>query len=105
MLLTGQNLHTPKPEDYEKDRVNAHSGNEVPSIAIIPFENKGSKENAFYAYGISVDLINDCTDAGLIKVVPMKDIEKMNYSSMEFMELSKTFNSRYICPRCALENG
>ena len=94
--LTGQNLHTPKPEDYEKDRVNAHSGNEVPSIAIIPFENKGSKENAFYAYGISADLINDCTDAGIIKVVPMKDIEKMNYSSMEFKELSETFNSRYI---------
>ena len=65
--LAGQNLHTPKPEDYEQDRVNAHSGNEVPSIAIIPFENKGSEENEFYAYGISVDLINDCTDAGLIK--------------------------------------
>ena len=94
--LAGQNLHTPKPEDYEQDRVNAHSGNEVPSIAIIPFENKGSEENEFYAYGISVDLINDCTDAGLIRVVPMKDIEKINYSSLEFMELSKTFNSRYI---------
>ena len=26
----------------------------------------------------------------------MKDIEKINYSSLEFMELSKTFNSRYI---------
>ena len=94
--LEGQNLHTPKPEDYEKDRVNAHSGNEVPSIAIIPFENKGAEENAFYAYGISVDLINDCADAGLIKVVPMKEIEKIDYHSMNFKELSKTFNSRYI---------
>ncbi len=94
--LEGQNLHTPKPEDYEKDRVNAHSGNEVPSIAIIPFENKGAEENAFYAYGISVDLINDCADAGLIKVVPMKEIEKTDYHSMNFKELSKTFNSRYI---------
>ena len=26
----------------------------------------------------------------------MKDIEKINYSSLEFMELSETFNSRYI---------
>ena len=65
--LAGQNLHTLSLRTYEKDRVNAHSGNEVPSIAIIPFENKGSEENEFYAYGISVDLINDCTDAGLIE--------------------------------------
>ena len=93
--LEGQNLHTPKPEDYEKDRVNAHSGNEVPSIAIIPLKIKVPKRT-FYAYGISVDLINDCADAGLIKVVPMKEIEKNDYHSMNFKELSKTFNSRYI---------
>ena len=30
---------------------------EVPSIAIIPFENKGAEEDDFYAYGISSELI------------------------------------------------
>ncbi len=94
--LSGKNLHTPKPEDYEENKVQVHSDEEVPSIAIIPFENKGANENAFYAYGISADVINDCTDAGIIKVVPMQDIEKTDYSSMEFKELSETFSSRYI---------
>ena len=94
--LYGENIHTPKPEDYEINKVKVHSDDEVPSIAIIPFENKGAEENAFYAYGISADVINDCTDAGLIKVVPMKDIEKTDYFSMEFIELSELFTSRYI---------
>ena len=31
---------------------------EVPSIAIIPFENKGADEDVFYAYSISADLIS-----------------------------------------------
>ena len=94
--LSGKSIHTPKPEDYEENKVKVHSDDEVPSIAIIPFENKGANENAFYAYGISADVINDCTDAGIIKVVPMQDIEKTDYSSMEFKELSETFSSRYI---------
>ncbi len=94
--LAGKNLHTPNPEDYEENKVKVHSDDEVPSIAIIPFENKGADENAFYAYGISADVINDCTDAGIIKVVPMQDIEKINYSSMEFEQLSEKFSSRYI---------
>ena len=94
--LLGKNLHAPKPEDYEQNKVKVHLEDEIPSIAIIPFENKGAEQNAFYAYGISADLINDCTNAGLIKVVPMKDIEKIDYLSMEFKELSDTFTSRYI---------
>ncbi len=94
--LLAENLHAPKAEDYQKNAVKIHSDNETPSIAIIPFENKGAAENAFYAYGISIDVINNCADAGLIKVVPMKEIEKTEYHSMDFKELSKTFNSRYI---------
>ena len=32
---------------------------EVPSIAIIPFDNKGAEEDEFYAYSISSELISD----------------------------------------------
>jgi len=39
---------------------------EVPSIAIIPFDNKGAEEDEFYAYSISSELISDVTSAGLI---------------------------------------
>ena len=59
--LKHSNLHTPDPKDYEKNKIKAHSDDEVPSIAILPFKNKGKKEDDFYAYGISAELINDCS--------------------------------------------
>ncbi|SVD79482.1 uncharacterized protein METZ01_LOCUS432336, partial [marine metagenome] len=62
---------------------------EVPSIAILPFENKGPTEDDFYAYGISSDLITDVTSAGLIRVASLKDIEKLEYQDMETGALAK----------------
>ena len=46
------------------ERIEVHSDDEVPSIAIIPFKNKGADEDVFYAYGISVDLISDVSSEG-----------------------------------------
>ena len=46
----------PKVEDYQKTVVDVHTDEEIPSIAIIPFDNKGAKEDVFYAYGISASL-------------------------------------------------
>ena len=48
----------------------------VPSIAIIPLENKGESKDDFYSYGISADLISDVSRAGDIRVASLKDIEK-----------------------------
>ena len=36
----------------------------VPSIAIIPLENKGESKDEFYSYSISSDLISDVSGAG-----------------------------------------
>ena len=47
---------------------------EVPSIAIIPFDNKGAEEDEFYAYSISSELISDVTSAGLIRVASLKRV-------------------------------
>ena len=76
--LKDKHLTIPNPDDYKENKVEAHSDNEVPSIAIIPFENKGAEEDVFYAYGISADLISDCSSAGLIRVASLKNIEKIN---------------------------
>lgn len=94
--LKDKNLHTPDPNDYKENKVKAHSDDEVPSIAIIPFENKGAEEDVFYAYGISADLISDCSNAGLIRVAGLKDIEKLDYASLNYHELSKQLYVRYI---------
>ena len=56
---------------------------EVPSIAIIPFDNKGAEEDEFYAYSISSELISDVTSAGLIRVASLKDIEKLDYTMLD----------------------
>jgi len=69
---------------------------EIPSIAILPFENKGVEEDEFYAYGISSDLIGDVTSAGLIRVASLKDIEKIKFQDMESLELAKKLFVRYL---------
>ena len=76
--------------------VGTASENEVPSIAVLPFENKGAKEDDFYAYGISSDLISDVTSTGMIRVAGLNDIEKLDYSSMSYKDLSDELLVRYV---------
>ena len=94
--LKGDKLSEPDPSEYEDDKVAVHTDDEVPSIAIIPFENNGADEDIFYAYGISADLISDCSSAGLIRVASQKDVEKLDYDNLETSELSKKLFVRYI---------
>ena len=89
-------LVIPKSSDFEDTKVDIHDSNEVPAIAIIPFENKGADEDVFYAYGISADLISDCSSAGLIRVASLKDVEKLDFNNMDTSELSKKLLVRYI---------
>ena len=69
---------------------------EAPSIAILPFENKGAAEDAFYAYGIVADLISDVTGAGLIRVAGLKDVEKIDHTNLSYDEMSKILLVRYV---------
>ncbi len=67
---------------------------EVPSIAILPLDNKGSEEDEFYAYGISSDLVSDVTSAGLIRVASLKAIEELG--DIPFQEKAKQLFVRYV---------
>ena len=69
---------------------------DVPSIAILPFENKGAPEDEFYAYGISADLIADVASAGLIRVAGLNDIEKIDHLNMSYTDLADKLFVRYI---------
>ncbi len=68
----------------------------VPSIAIIPLENKGESKDEFYSYSISADLIADVSSAGDIRVASLKDIEKLDYKSLTNDELANKLFVRYI---------
>ena len=94
--LKDSNLNVPDPSDYLEHKIKPHSDDEVPSIAIIPFENKGAEEDVFYAFGICTDLISDCSGAGSIRVAGLKDIEKLDYANLQYNELSKKLDVRYI---------
>ncbi len=89
-------LVVPNPDNYTENKIEVHSDDEVPSIAIIPFENKGADEDVFYAYGISADLISDCSSAGLIRVTSLSDIEKLDYTNLDNAQLSQKLFVRYI---------
>jgi class 3 adenylate cyclase/tetratricopeptide (TPR) repeat protein len=95
--LKGDKLSEPNPNEYQDDKVVVHSDDEVPSIAIIPFRNKGKEEDAFYAYGICADLISDCSSAGLIRVASLEDIEKVeHWDKLKADELASKLFVRYI---------
>jgi len=67
---------------------------EVPSIAILPLDNKGSSDDDFYAYGISSDLISDVASAGLIRVASLNRIEDLGDISSE--KKAEKLDVRYI---------
>ena len=67
---------------------------EVLSLAILPFENKGEEKDDFYAYGISSDLIKDVSSAGMLRVAGLGDIEKLEYSEMNYNELADKLRVR-----------
>ena len=92
--LKDKHLTVPNPDDYTDTKVEVHSDDEVPSIAIIPFKNKGADEDVFYAYGISVDLISDVSSAGLIRVASKKQIE--DAGDLPLDELAKKLDVRYM---------
>jgi len=92
--LKGDKLSEPNPKEYQDNKIDKHSDDEVPSIAIIPFDNKGADEDVFYAYGISADLISDCSSAGLIRVASLKQIEELGDLTVE--EKAKKLDVRYI---------
>ena len=77
-------------------RIGYADKDETPSIAILPFENKGAEADEFYAYGISSDLIADVTSAGLIRVASLSDVEKLDYKNIKNSELAKDLFVRYV---------
>jgi len=92
--LKGKKLNEPNPKDYQDDKIKVHSDDEVPSVAIIPFRNKGKEGDTFYAYGISVDLITDVSSAGLTRVASKKQIDEAG--ELPQNELAKVLDVRYM---------
>ena len=94
--LKAKNLIHPDPKEYEEHKVEPHTGDEVPSVAVLPLKNKGKEEDAFYAYGITADLITGLSSAGKIRVVSMDDIATAEVVNLSSKEAAKKLDVRYI---------
>ena len=94
--LNGDKLKEPDKSQYKATEVDKHTDDEIPSIAIIPFDNKGADEDDYYAYSLIADLISDVTGSGLIRVASLNDIERLDYQQFTNNELSKELLVRYI---------
>ena len=92
--IKNENLVVPSPDDYTENKIDVHSDDEMPSIAIISFENKGKEEDVFYSYGISIDLISDVTSLGSIRVASKKQVDDFKNLSQD--KFAKVLNVRYI---------
>ena len=91
--LVDEDLIAPNPTDYKESQVQVHSDDEVPSVAIIPFRNKGKEEEEFYAYGICSELISDVSSAGLIRVASLEKI--LELGDLPASEKAEQLNVRY----------
>lgn len=87
----------PEPESSHTDEVRkpANKGR-APSVAVIPFENLGSEKDAFYAYGISTDLVSDLSRAGSINIASTKDVVKVMVDEPTLDEIASRLGVRYV---------
>ncbi|NQV16561.1 tetratricopeptide repeat protein [bacterium] len=103
--LKAKNLIHPDPREYEEHKVEPHSGEEVPSVAVLPLKNKGKEEDAFYAYGVTSDLITDLSRAGKIRVASMDDIEVADAVNLSSREAAQKLFVRYIVTGMLWKHG
>ena len=72
------------------------SNNEIPSLLILPFENRGDSKEDYYAYGISSDIISDITSVGQLRVASLSSIEELQKDGLKNSEIAEKLSSRYI---------
>ena len=72
------------------------STNQIPSVVILPFENKGDSKEDFYAYGISSDIISDITGIGQLRVASLSSVEELQKEGLKNKEIAEKLSSRYV---------
>ena len=70
--------------------------NEIPSLVILPFENRGDPKEDYYAYGISSDIISDITSVGQLRVASLSSVEELQKEGLKNNEIADKLSSRYI---------
>ena len=78
------------------NKIDDYTEKDIPSVAVLPFDNKGPKEDDFYSYGITSDLISDLSSVDKIKVASLYQTQHFDLSNIDFNKLSQKTDSRHI---------
>ena len=78
------------------NKIDDYYEEEIPSVAVLPFENKGPKEDDFYSYSITSDLISDLSSVDRVRVASLYQTQHIDLSSVNLKDLAKKLESRHI---------
>jgi tetratricopeptide (TPR) repeat protein len=103
-VIEGNSEHS-LPGTSDTDEIEKHADEEeVPSVAVIPFENLGSGKESYYAYGISADLASDISRAGNINVASLSDVARALDEKLSRDEIAARLGVRYLATGSLLKD-
>ncbi|SVC07399.1 uncharacterized protein METZ01_LOCUS260253 [marine metagenome] len=105
LAIVHESLAKPNLEKYIPSQISFHKDPDIPSIAVVPFLNKGKEEDIFFAYGIGSDLIADVSGAGSLRIISMHDIENIDYANLSSSDIAENLKVRYVVTGSLLKIG
>ena len=78
------------------NKIDDYSAEDIPSIAVLPFENKGPKEDDFYSYSITSDLISDLSSVDRARVASLYQTQHISLEDITLKSIAKKLESRHI---------
>jgi len=68
----------------------------VISLAVLPLRSPNAGEDEFLSHGISEGLVVDMTRVGSIRVVPMRDVLKLDLTALSLEETAISLNATHV---------
>lgn len=69
---------------------------DVPSLAVLLFDNRGSDSEDYYSWSITSDLISDLARAGNVRIAPLTDVVKLQEKGLDRKAIADELSVRYI---------
>ena len=77
-----------------------------PSIAVLPFDNmSGDADKAYFADGITEDLITDLSKVGGLVVIARNSTFQYKGKARDVREIGKALNARYVLEGSVRRSG
>mgnify|MGYP000061158504 CR=1 FL=1 len=89
--------HMPKSTTgFLVNKIEDYKESEIPSLAVIPFENNGEKNDDFYSYSITHDLISDLSSVDKMRVASLYQTQHINLLKTSLDQIAKQLDVRHV---------